>query len=271
MKILAIGDFHGKFSGKLFKKIKKEDFDIILSPGDYCGNEKLAKLFFKHVYGTDKENIPKKIKKRLEKLDKISDMAGIKIIKKMKKIDKLIMGIRGNWDPKHGETDIGLESEYDKNNLKRFDKLQDKDFQLIDFKLKKLDGFQLIGGVSSTSPGKRNKENKIHYDKRKKKYENVFKKSGKSKLPVIFLTHNCPYRTKLDKIKKGPQKGKHYGSYLEKELIKKYKPKLVICGHIHEGFGKQKVGRTLVVNTGSAREGKAAIIDTDTLEVKFLR
>ena len=46
MKILAIGDFHGKFPEKFFRRIKKENFDIILSVGDFCGDDKLAKLFF---------------------------------------------------------------------------------------------------------------------------------------------------------------------------------------------------------------------------------
>lgn len=35
MKILAIGDFHGKFPGKLKKLIKKENPDLILCTGDF--------------------------------------------------------------------------------------------------------------------------------------------------------------------------------------------------------------------------------------------
>lgn len=35
MKILAIGDFHGKFPEKLKKKIGKEKPDLIVSIGDY--------------------------------------------------------------------------------------------------------------------------------------------------------------------------------------------------------------------------------------------
>ena len=93
---------------------------------------------------------------------------------------------------------------------------------------------------------------------------------------VLFLTHNCPYNTKLDKLKRGPQKGKHFGSYLEKELIKKYAPNIVLCGHVHENQGKHMIGKTLVVNPGAAVDGKAAIIDFNEKhnkveKVKFLK
>ena len=35
MKLLAIGDFHGKFPKKLRNKIKSENPDLILSLGDF--------------------------------------------------------------------------------------------------------------------------------------------------------------------------------------------------------------------------------------------
>ena len=54
MKILVIGDFHGKFPQKLKNKLKKKRFDLVVGLGDYFpfGSRK---LFFKHCYGTDLE------------------------------------------------------------------------------------------------------------------------------------------------------------------------------------------------------------------------
>ena len=37
MKLLAIGDFHGKFPEKLKRKIEKEKPELILANGDYTG------------------------------------------------------------------------------------------------------------------------------------------------------------------------------------------------------------------------------------------
>jgi len=298
MKILAIGDFHGKFPQKLKKQIEKEGFDVILSPGDYCGNEKLAELFFKYAYGKKDSEVPEKIQKEMEKLDKISLRDGINLIKELKKIKKPIYGIRGNWDPTPWERDIGLpkSDSKEKKQAKKLIDLESKNFKFIDFKSKNFNNFVVIASTSSTCPGKlgssrhrkriqdlSGKEEKKYiglikkqYKKRKEKLETLFKKAKKQGKEIVFLTHNSPYRTKLDKIKKGPQKGKHYGNFLEKELIKRYKPRLVVCGHIHEGFCKQQIGRTLVVNSGAAYEGRAAIIDYNKNQgkvekVKFLK
>ena len=53
-KILAVGDFHGQISKKLFNRIKKEKPDVILTPGDFCGNQEFVKLEFKY-YGSEEE------------------------------------------------------------------------------------------------------------------------------------------------------------------------------------------------------------------------
>lgn len=294
MRILAIGDFHGKFPQKLWKRIKKENYDLILSPGDYCGNEKLAKLFFKYFYRKREELIPEKIIKENDKLEKISLDSGINIIKKIKSLKKDFYGVRGNWDPSPWEFDIGGEEDVHKEfGLNKFNKVFNKKIKLIDFKLISFDNFLIIGGTSSTYPGKLKMSKKRmrtlkelegeeglkedikrirkHYEKRERNYKKVFKKAEKLGKGVIFLTHNCPYLTKLDKLKKGPQKGKHFGSYLEKQLIKKYKPSLVICGHMHENQGKQRLGKTWIVNPGAALDGKAALIEIDKDKIKNIK
>ena len=46
--------------------------------------------------------------------------------------------------------------------------------------------------------------------------------------------------------------GKHAGSKVILDYIKKYQPKYVFCGHIHEGEGKAKIGKTEVYNLGVA-------------------
>jgi len=72
----------------------------------------------------------------------------------------------------------------------------------------------------------------------------------------ILVCHQPPYGY-LDKIssKYNPPKnwiGKHAGSKVILDYVKKYQPKYVFCGHIHEGEGKVKIGKTEVYNLGVA-------------------
>lgn len=64
---------------------------------------------------------------------------------------------------------------------------------------------------------------------------------------LILLTHAPPYGTKLDIL---PYFG-HVGSKSATKAIKELKPKLVLCGHLHENFHKMdKIGQTLIINPG---------------------
>jgi Icc-related predicted phosphoesterase len=72
----------------------------------------------------------------------------------------------------------------------------------------------------------------------------------------VLICHQPPYGV-LDKVtsRYNPPKlwqGKHAGSKVILNYIKKYQPKYVFCGHIHEGEGKTKIGKTEVYNLGVA-------------------
>ncbi len=57
-----------------------------------------------------------------------------------------------------------------------------------------------------------------------------------------------------------------------RDFIKKYKPRLHLCGHIHEARGKEKIEDTLVVNAGPLKRGYYAIIEiNDKIIVKLRR
>ncbi|MCX6748659.1 MAG: metallophosphoesterase family protein, partial [Candidatus Pacearchaeota archaeon] len=267
MKILAIGDFHGRFPEKLFSKIRKEKFDLIISTGDFCGNKELGKLFFRYVYGTDKRLEEFIGKKKTNQLDKKNFEAGIEIMKKLSSLNAKIIAVRGNWDPQNFQ-DIGFSKEIDMYSKRFLKEAEKNDVEIIDFKNTKYESFNFIGYPRSTYPGKITKKIKEKLRKRNekkvkerirktiadnKKYFQMFNKISDNK--TIFIIHNCPYNTKLDKIKKGIMKGEHYGSWLAKLVIKKLKPKLAICGHMHENQGKCKIGKTIVVNPGAAYDG----------------
>jgi Icc-related predicted phosphoesterase len=289
MRLLIIGDFHGKFPVKLMRRIKKERFDLIISPGDFCGSKKLGELFFKYAYETDKELWEFIGKRKVNKLEKESFEAGINILRKLNDFGKPVIIVRGNWDPQ-GWYEVGypmVRNPYIKRFKRHLDKM--KNIRMIDFKSLKLKNINFIGYPRSTYPGVFNKhvEKKMkkkhgkdadkilnRLEKDNKKLFELFKKKFKRR--SIFVSHNCPYNTKLDKIKKGEQKGKHYGGWLIKKLILAFRPRLVICGHMHENPGKEIVGKSLVVNPGAAMDGRAAIIDypedkKKKIKVRFIK
>ncbi|MBR5645419.1 MAG: metallophosphoesterase family protein [Treponema sp.] len=67
---------------------------------------------------------------------------------------------------------------------------------------------------------------------------------------LILISHNPPRGQVVDRI----NDELHPGSPLFTDFIKENKPLAVICGHIHEGCGSEKIGDTLVVNPGSIGE-----------------
>jgi Icc-related predicted phosphoesterase len=91
----------------------------------------------------------------------------------------------------------------------------------------------------------------------------------------IFNFHAPPYGSNLDNAPKigedmryvsGGQALIPVGSKAIRDAILEYGPALSLHGHIHEGRGAIKLGRTLAVNPGSSYEDgvlQAAIIDLD--------
>jgi len=55
----------------------------------------------------------------------------------------------------------------------------------------------------------------------------------------------------------------HAGCHSLKKVIKKYHPRLMICGHIHERSGPAFIGSTLVVNCALGRNRAGAMIEID--------
>ena len=92
---------------------------------------------------------------------------------------------------------------------------------------------------------------------------------------AIFNFHPPPYGTNLDeapaldenlKPLHGGRALRHVGSKAVREAIDRYQPMLSLHGHIHEGKGMTRLGKTLAINPGSAYEEGvllASIIELD--------
>ena len=65
--------------------------------------------------------------------------------------------------------------------------------------------------------------------------------------------------------------GKHAGSEIHREIAEKFKPRLWLCGHIHENPGFDKINNTLVINSSMGKRGEGALIEiNDKISVKMI-
>ncbi len=73
----------------------------------------------------------------------------------------------------------------------------------------------------------------------------------------VFVPHPPPLNTKLDKI----FLGSHVGSTSVRIFIERHQPDVCVCGHIHEARGSDSIGKTQIINCGSAGKGYYATIE----------
>lgn len=273
-KFLIIGDLHGAKP-----KIHFKDFDAIIVPGDVCSDKGIRKyvdIWKKEVKKgmiISSEEFEEQFgKANIKKSRRESIKIGNKILKSLDVFGKPIFFVPGNWDQSYGKSRIKDEDESDFHSARSAldmyagDKTNKKikkgikNFYDCQFKLYKFPEFNILGYGLVSAPedyfmrfdNKKEKANlKKRYYKLVNRLQKQYKRRDKNK-PTIFLTHNVPYNTKLDKVlEKGSYAyGKHYGSVIAKEFCKKNHPLVCIGGHMHEHFGKVKIGKTVAINAG---------------------
>jgi Icc-related predicted phosphoesterase len=233
---LLLGDLHGNIP-KIFSK----QFDIIISPGDICG---------------DRSDI-------VDHYDDFEEYAlekGKKILSFLSTFNKPIIVVPGNWDQTPYRDGL---APYTTNHP--FSKLL-KSFPLVhnvEYTSFKQLGFTFIGYGSTSAPEpiiitSKNKvevieeelQRSIFFKKQFEKLNVLFEKNKNEN--IIFISHNSPYGTSLDLINNplSYADGEHYGSIIAKTLISTHNPILACSGHIHEGVGVEVIGKTHCVNSG---------------------
>lgn len=277
MKILVVGDLHGQKPNIHFK-----DFDAIIAPGDFC-SDALRKYYFDAIKERIK-NPESEVKwyelignKKAEQMLDKSFKDGRKILEFLDSLGKPVYLVPGNWD-QAGDSESKFRREKTNNYrhlIKGLGNLRD-----VHFKRRSLDGFDFIGyGVVSGPEIPQYKEDKERLTRKELKDKTREYNTNKKRLsklfdgarnPVIFMPHNVPFNTSLDKItdRDSPKYGYHYGSVIARKLIEKYQPLLCIGGHMHEHFGKQRIGKTTVINAGFGRSVNT-LIDLDEKKGKI--
>jgi len=82
----------------------------------------------------------------------------------------------------------------------------------------------------------------------------------------VLVSHEPPYGAQ-DKV----FLGMHAGNKALREIVEKYKPRLLLCGHIHENPGYKKIGSTTVVNCSMGKRGEGALIEiNEKISIKMI-
>lgn len=257
MNILIIGDLHGRKP-----KIYSKKFDAIIAPGDFC-SDALRKYMFQAIRINLKKGSNVKWyeiigKRRARKMIKKSLSDGRKVLEYLNSFNVPVYVVPGNWDW------VAEKSEWNFLRKNHYKKLIENLSNIIDvhYKIKKINEYQIIGyGLSSGPEYPQNREDIERLSKRElkraeKNYKKILNKVSllfkKASKPIIFLSHNVPFNTPIDKItdKKSPRYGYHYGSLVVRKIIEKYQPLISIGGHMHEHFGKCKIRKTICINAG---------------------
>jgi Icc-related predicted phosphoesterase len=259
MRILAIGDPHGELCK--IKKIPLRGIDVILLTGDLGSANLARKIYFDNIK-KEQKGLPElelTSKQQKEIYSEVGDST-ISILKYLSKF-ALVYTIEGNVLISTAKDIKKVNKKYNINlkpTKEEIDKM--KNVYLVKNKLRNLYGLK-IGFLEEFTDVCWIREFKPdYYTKRLKKAK---KESDKAKRILkkfkdvdILVCHQPPYNI-LDEVssKYNPPKnwiGKHAGSKIILNYIKKYQPKYVFCGHIHEGKGMKKIGNTEVYNLGAA-------------------
>ncbi len=255
MKILALGDPHGKLPKKIPKNI-----NLILITGDLGKSDIWRKIAF--------DNLERK-KKGLEIIRNKNQIkrgyyewfnSCVKVLKILEKIAPVYF-VSGNIEKTNKETrelekEIGEKLPFLSKVISklRVKKLDNKKINFNKIKICGIPYYSDNDWMKRFEPI-RKKERGKEYKKETEKEKRILNWFGKQD---ILISHIPPYGI-LDIVgEKAPKswRGKHAGSKILLNYIKKHQLKFFLCGHIHEGKGEVIVGKTRVINLGCCGDFK---------------
>lgn len=258
MKILAIGDPHGNL--EKIRKIPVKWVDLILCTGD-IGKADLARERFFENAKRKKEGLSElkedaEFEKSVYNQVHFSTLNVLKYLSKFSPVYTLEgnVGIAGDSEVRKKNKQHGFNLSSTASEIKKLGTVR-----LYKNKLRKIRGLRIgfleyftdVSWVEEFKP-KDYKKSMKKAKRQTEKAKRILKRFGDLD---ILVCHQPPYGF-LDKVNfPGVPKdwfGKHAGSKAILDYVKKYQPKYVFCGHIHEGEGKTKIGKTEVYNLGVA-------------------
>lgn len=255
MKILAIGDPHGNLAK--IKKIPLKEADLILLTGDLGSSNLMRKMVFENVE-RKKKGLSEKEYSNFQRKKAFMEAynSSIRIVRYLVRY-ALVFTIYGNVENSNPDTrkisgEIGYKLPFLTDDLNAIKGVRVINNRLANFHQIRIGGLEYFvdtNWLREFKPSdytKRMKESVKATDKTKK----ILKWFGNLD---ILLCHQPPYGflDEVGKIAPRHWRGKHAGSKVILDYIKKKQPRYVFCGHIHEGKGRAKIGKTEIYNLGA--------------------
>lgn len=257
MKICAIGDPHGSL--EKIKKIPLEGLDLVILTGDLGSANLMREMAFENIE-RKKQGLPEiKHNPREEKKAFMEAYtSSMQIVRYLSKHLPVYI-IYGNVESSNAETKkkikkIKLPLPFLTDDLNELNNVRVINNKLVNFNGVSIGGLEYFIDTCWVREFK-----PTDYEKSLKKAK---KKTNKAKNVLrrfkevdILVCHQPPYGV-LDKVT-NPHAPKHWignnaGSKVVLDYIKRFQPKYVFCGHIHEGEGHKKIGKSEVYNLGIA-------------------
>ena len=261
MKALIIGDCHGERP-----EIPDEEFEVVLCVGDVCGGtDEMRSAMFQAM---DEERTWYEVFGEEEARNEVENSIeeGRKILEKLDSLGVPVFVVPGNWDwtGENSEWDF-LEGKGYPEILEGFENVQDMNFSAQEFRDLVVIGYGPCSGpevpqYEDDEPESKDEMNRLReeYLEKKQEISELFRSARENKEigweheKVVFLSHNVPQDTSLDRIDNpdNPKHGRHYGSVIVREIIEEFSPDYSIAGHMHEGEGRESLVDTKCLNTG---------------------
>lgn len=277
VRIVALGDLHGRFP-----RIRFREFDCILSVGDFCPNLSRDLMF---------QDLRKKLEdpgyegewwdsigvKEAERRNRAEMDRGRKVLENIASFGKTVIAVPGNTDFFYrGSSVLGSRNYYRSFLLKGLRNVKNAHMKVVKTRF-----FTVIGYGGTSGPEIPVDEERSLYSARElrgmerelkaleKECDRLFRRA---KEPIVFLVHNVPYDTSLDKIRdrNSPRFGQHFGSILAKRVIEKHQPLVCLGGHMHKGRGACYIGDTLCINLGEGSDANV-YFEIEGMKLKGLK
>lgn len=242
MRILALGDLHGKLPKRIKSIIKKNNVELVVCVGE------IPNVPFFRRKDESWEDYRNRFNKHYSK-----------ILTELNSLNAPVFVLKGN---ENGKGTRKLIKKFGNVKHKYIGKeiINRKSFIFFDMIWEKWAYSYLPQSFLNI------KAKSIPY--RKRKLNELLEKDK----DCILVSHAPPYGY-LDVVKNEVTnfKRKHVGSKILLSAIKKHQPRIVFCGHIHEAQGKAKIGKTEVYNLGERRYIVMDLEKNKILESNFLK
>jgi len=270
MKIAAIGDPHGNL--EKIQSIRLEKVDLALLTGDLGKTDNLRKQAYEFL-AIKRPGL----KERRSYSDGFSK-AFLQSHRTALELASYIAGacpvyvVRGNADLSNYDTrkfarTFGTELPYLYQDLLKIKGLCLIDNRLAVFRGLRIGGLKYFTDLSWAREFELDSIPKIRERAQRDTQHAGRVLDGFGKLDIL-VTHVPPYGV-LDRVESAiiPPSwiGRHAGSRVVLEYIQRQQPRYVICGHIHEAEGSEKVGKSQVYNLGAGSYKILELEPSDTI------